>query len=352
MWQLDNRTPFAAERTWVRDRNGAEIWLVAVKCTFAIKQDGTTEIAQDQPPVMMAPEHADPAAPAKSSLKYDMDLVRTKTTTDVVVLGHAYAPRGQPVTQLDIGLRAGPVLKRLRVTGDRLWQGRSPSPPLPFVKMPLVYERAYGGYDPASAETEQPQWDMRNPVGTGYALSTSRLEGLRLPNIEHLDKPIRHWDDRPPAAGLGPICAHWPPRANFAGTYDDKWQQERFPLLPLDFDDRYYQCAPLDQQTPQFLTGGEPVTLLNLTPTGELRFALPRVFLGFETFFYSGERQLHDRPKLHTVIIEPDFPRVSLVWHTALPCHPKVYKLKHTRIIQKQDLSANRTSAAFAENEA
>lgn len=88
--------------------------------------------------------------------------------------------------------------------------------------------------------------------------------------------------------------------------------------------------------------------MINLIPEGELSFELPRVFLGFETFFYTGERQLHDRPKLHTVIIEPDFPRVSLVWHTALPCHPKVYKLNKTRIIQKQDLRADREQPAFA----
>jgi len=352
MWQLDNRTPFSAERTWVRDRNGAEIWLVAVKCTFEIKPDGTIKIAKEQPPVIMAPEYTNPAEPAKSSLKYDMDLVCTKTTTDVVVLGHAYAPHSQPVTELDIGFRVGPVLKHLHVTGDRVWQGRTPSRPLPFVKMPLVYERAYGGFDPKSLNTLRPQWDVRNPVGTGFALSASRIGGLKLPNIEYPDKLITSWNDRPTPAGLGPICAHWQPRTSFAGTYDGKWQQERLPLLPLDFDDRYYQCAPTDQQTPQFLMGGEPVALINFTPGGELRFELPRVVLGFETFYYTGERQLHDRPKLHTVTIEPDFPRVSLVWHTALPCHPKVYKLKNTRIIQKHNLiSANRGQTAFSRKE-
>ena len=127
-----------------------------------------------------------------------------------------------------------------------------------------------------------------------------------------------------------------------AGTYDDKWQQDRFPLLPDDFDDRHYQSAPPDQQAPKFLTGGEVIKLVNLTPAAALDFRMPRLFLGFETSFYTGERQLHDRPKLHTVIIEPDFPRVSLVWHSALPCHSKVLKLKETRIFQKQLLNDRR----------
>jgi hypothetical protein len=83
-----------------------------------------------------------------------------------------------------------------------------------------------------------------------------------------------------------------------------------------------------------------------------LHFKLPRIILGFETFFYTGERQLHERPKLHTVIIEADFPRVSLVWHTALPCHPKVLKLKETRIIQKRLISTNPVQEDEMEEEA
>ena len=345
MWQLNNRTPFAAERTWVRDINGAEIWIVAVKCTFDIKPDGTTEVAREQPPVVMAPEYIDPDSPAKSSLKYDMDLIRTKITTDIILQGHAYAPENKPVTELEVGFRVGPVVKQLHITGDRTWKNKSPSQPKPFTKMPLIYERAFGGFDPETLESETPQWDVRNPLGTGFSLKASGIEEVSLPNIEYPAQLIRKWSDRPQPAGFGPLCTHWQPRASLAGTYDDKWQQERLPLLPNDFNDKHYQCAPVDQQAPQFLNGNEPVALLNLTPGGKMHFNLPRVFFGFETFFYTGEHQLHERPKLHAVIIEPDYPRVSLVWHTALPCHPKVLKLKETRIIQKKSLNSKQPQA-------
>jgi len=335
MWQIDNHTPFAAERTWTRGRDGAEIWLVAIKCTFDIAPDGTTSVAAFQPPVTMVPEYTNPAEQATSSLKYDIDLVRTKTTTDVVVIGHAYAPNGRPATRLDVGFRVGPVIKRLHVSGDRVWRGGSITAPQSFVRMPLVYERAYGGSDPRTRAGDALQWDVRNPVGCGFVASSGRVDDVPLPNIEYPDQLITRLKDRPAPAGFGPICAHWQPRAAWAGTYDERWQRERLPLLPDDFDDRYYQCAPVDQQAPQFLKGGEPVALINLTPAGELRFELPRVFLGLETFFTSGERQLHDKARLHTVILEPDVPRVSLLWHSALPCHPKVYKLQKTRIIEK-----------------
>lgn len=348
MWQLDNRTPYAAERTWVRDRDGAEIWLVAVKCSFDISPDGETSIAPEQPPVAQAPVFVDESAP-QPSLLYEMDLVRTKLTTDVLLIGHAHAPGGVPVTQIDVGMRVGPVAKRLRVTGDRVWLGGSPSEPQPFTTMPLVWERAYGGVDPWTREAPNPQFDTRNPVGTGFALEAAHAKGMRLPNIEYPDQCVRAWSDRPEPAGFGPLCNHWQPRAGFAGTYDEVWQKERLPLLPVDFDDRHYQCAPTDQQAPQFMVGDEPVLMVHLAQQSEIRFTLPRVLLGLETFFSDDTRVLHERPQLHTVILEPTAMRVSLVWHSALQCHPKVHKLLKTRVVEKRLLRLGETVPEQAE---
>lgn len=348
MWQVDNRTPFAAEHGWVRDRNGAEIWLVAVKATFDIKPDGSTEVPKEQPPVLRVPEYF--GEPGKSSLKYEADLVLTKMTTDILVLGHAYAPGGAPVSELDVGFRVGPVTKVLRVFGNRTWGRLGPSSPEPFVMMPLVYERAFGGVDTQSDHPER-DWEWRNPVGTGFVVKKTHLAGRLLPNLEYQDKPMSSWDDRPPPAGFGPICCYWQPRVSFAGTYDDQWMQARHPLLPEDFDDRFFQCAPADQQAPAFLRGGEPVALHGLTRGGELRLSLPKIHLGFETRFKDDSRQVHKMRTLHTVILEPDFPRVSLVWHSALPCHFKVQKLKRTIVTLKTDLSGRQQAPVDGELE-
>jgi hypothetical protein len=337
MWQVDNRTPFAAERGWVRDRNGAEVWLVAVKCTFDIRADGSTEISADQPPVLRAPEYH--GKPGRSSIKYESDLVLTKATSDVIVVGHAYAPYGRPVTQMDVGFRVGPVQKMLRVTGDRTWDGMGPTPPGPFTMMPLVYERAFGGVDARSPHPER-DWDWRNPVGTGFAISRDNARGRALPNIEYPNDTVNGWKDRPRPAGFGAIAGHWQPRVQFAGTYGDTWIKQRQPLLPEDFDDRFFQCAPQDQQPAEFLRGGEPVVLLGLTPSGDLRFLLPKVFLGFDTRFHDGSREIHQERRLHSVILEPDHPRVSLVWHSALPCHFRVQKLVRTIVMLKSELGA------------
>lgn len=117
----------------------------------------------------------------------------------------------------------------------------------------------------------------------------------------------------------------------------------RQPLLPEDFDERFFQCAPADQQAPQFLRGGEPVVILNLSSGGELKFFLPKLNFGFETRFYDGSREIHKTRNLHTIILEPDFPRVSIVWHSALPCHFKMHKLEQTTISLKATLRNGET---------
>lgn len=332
MWQLDNQTPFAAERAWVRDREGAEVWLVGVKATFVVRVDGSTAVADEQPPVLALPVHH--GEPACSSIRYEADLVLTKTTTDILVIGHAHAPSGSAVTELDCGFKVGPVQKVVRVIGDRRWGRSAASKPEPWQAMPLIYERAFGGTDTRSPTPER-DWDWRNPVGRGLFVAAEHARDQLLPNIERADQPINAWNDRPPPAGLGPIAAHWQPRVAFAGTYDEAWEKTRAPLLATDMDPRWYQCAPTDQQAPAFLRGGESVVLLNLHPRGRIEFRLPEVELDIETYFFDGSRERHSPPALHTVLLEPDHaaePRVSLVWHSALACHFKVHKLERTLI--------------------
>ena len=63
---------------------------------------------------------------------------------------------------------------------------------------------------------------------------------------------------------FGPLAAHWQPRVQWGGTYGDKWAKDRQPLLPEDFDERFFQSAPEDQQAPTYLKGGEAVELVKL----------------------------------------------------------------------------------------
>ncbi|XXT25194.1 DUF2169 domain-containing protein [Sorangium sp. So ce429] len=332
MWQVVNRTPYAVERCFVRDRHGAEVWVVAVKGTFAIRPDGTVEPAAEQAPVHAIPEYW--GEPGQSSLRYEADLTPPKPGTDVLLHGHAYAPGDRPVPQIDVSLEIGPLRKTLRVTGDRAWRsgltGVTPSAPQPFLRMPIRYERAFGGVD---RSTESPEFERRNPVGVGLTAAAGRPLGQPLPNIEDPRAAIASPSERPPPAGFGPIPAGWSPRIELAGTYDARWDAERRPLPPVDMDERHHQCAPPDQQVPGHLREGTAVTLTHLSAGGYLRFTLPAVRPVFRTSV--GRSVVRHQARLHTVIIEPDDSRVLLVWHTALPCHGIEHRIEKTVVEQK-----------------
>lgn len=347
MWQIVNKTPFNAAQGWVRGLDGAETWLVVVKASFDVLPDGSTRVAAVQPEPVRAPVHW--GEPGLSAIRYENDFVLDKLTTDVVVNGTAHAPGGQAAERVDVGLRVADVSKDLRVFGQRRWAPAAAwiSGPEAFVTMPIRYDRAFGGVDRTPGRT-QPGWYWPNPVGMGYVDSRADAAGVPLPNVEYPDAPISAWDDRPAPAGFGFIASHWESRARLAGTCDDAWVNERQPLLPKDFQLEHCQSSPPDQRSKAFLVGGEPVVLRNLTPSGTLAFRLPRVELALRTRFVDGERVDHPPPKLHTVILEPDLPRVSLVWHTAFECHAKVYRLDHTRI----DLRAEQRSLAEEDTEA
>jgi len=337
MWLLQNRTPYAAERTWVQDKDANKHWLVAVKATYDVAPNGSLHLADEQLPPCRLGTHF--GEPGQSSLQYESDLLGVKPTTDVVVNGSAYAPGGRAAANVDVGIEVGSVRKNLRVSGDRYWVKGVLGDPvisaaLPFVKMPIVYERAFGGWDRAPQDPSQHRLDARNPIGTSFLTRANHAVDVPLPNVEYPDQPMRSWQDRPRPAGLGAIEVHWSPRRELAGTYDDRWMKDRFPLWAEDFDPRYHSCAPADQQSDDFLRGGESVRLSNLTPSGYLTFRLPRVYPFFETRF--GRERIEHRARLATVIIEPDVPRVMMVWQTSLLCNHGVDYLDVTVVSEKR----------------
>ena len=341
MWALDNRTPFAAERSWVQDKDAVQHWIVVVKATYDIRSDGSLALADEQDPPVRVPVHR--GDPATSSLRCEADIIGRKVATDVLVNGTAYAPAGRRTKSVEVRVRVASVDKTLLVTGNRFWSatggGVAMTSPEPFEAMPLTYERAFGGYNRTDDDPTQHRLYETNPVGTGFATLARHLVEKPVPNVEYPSQRIREWTDHPPVAGVGPIDRWWSPRREYAGTYDERWVEERLPLWAEDFDERYHQSAPVDQQVAGFLRGGEIVELTNLTPGGVLRFALPRVHLGFTTFFGRDER--HHPAHLDAVIIEPDANRVMLVWQSLLACHHDVDYLDETRVFLKTDLSPN-----------
>jgi hypothetical protein len=302
-----------------------------------VSLDGTTELLEAQTPLFYSAEHI--GEPGTSSIRYEADLIPAKPATDVIVNGHAYAPAGKPAHAVDVSIRVGPLTKRLRVFGDREWYtgvsgGLRPSSPATFERMPITYERAFGGWDRTDPDPAQQQLYFRNPIGRGFATKEQSLNGRALPNIEHPSHLISSWNDRPVPAGFGAIASYWSPRLEWGGTYDDVWMKNKFPLLPDDFDNRFYQCALPDQQVEGYLRGGEEVVLKNLTESGGLQFRLPKVQLAFSTFF--GKEKQEHRASLQSVVIEPDVPQVVVVWQTSLACHHLLDQLDETMVREKR----------------
>lgn len=335
MLQLENRTPFAAERTIVMDKHGEKSWVVAVRATYRVLPSGACELAEEQPPALHAA--AFHGAPGTSSVRYEADLVPTKRATDVLLNASAYAPGGRPCSRVDVGLRVGPVDKHLTVFGNRLWSRSATgfmgsSSPERFERMPITFERAFGGYDQVDPDPSKHRLFRPNPVGSGFATASAHLEGRLLPNVELPSQLISSWSDRPPPAGFGAVASYWSPRFEYAGTYDAEWQAQKFPLLPDDFDERFHQAALPDQQAGQ-LQGGETVVLKNLTESGAMQFSLPRVYLSLVTRF--GKKKMEHRACLQSVVIEPDLAQVVLVWQSSLACHHLLDQLDVTVIREK-----------------
>ena len=332
MWTLKNRTPYAAASIWGRDRDGQHQWIVAVKACYHIGSNGDLRLADEQLPPLLAAEYF--GEPGQSSLRYDADLVPPKPTTDIVLNGTAYAPGAVPSREFLVSLRLDTLRKVLRVRGNRHWEagllGLKPTPEDPVEQLPIRYERAWGGYDRHDPNPKHQAWDGRNPVGRGVVARDSRREGTPLHNFEYLDGEPH----KTGPAGFGALDSFWSPRREFAGTYDQAWQKNRHPLLPLDWDARCLQCAPVDQQPRQPLRGGEPLELVNLTPSGRLELQLPRVYLAFSTQI-DGRREEH-RGQLASVIIEPDQARLILVWTTTLLCRNNGAYLDYTLIREKR----------------
>jgi hypothetical protein len=328
MWVVDNNTPFAVERGFLRDRQGGEVWIVAIKGTFNVRPDGSLRVSDDQsPPARVAVWSGEPG---KSSLLHDTDFVLAKAGTDVLVRGHAYAPRGRETRSMEVGLRVGALMKRFRVHGVRAWVKSPlagnivPGPGRPFEKVALCYENAFGGSD-AQGPKGAPLTCARNPVGKGFCHNPSVLVHQAAPQLEGVEGGMRAGPYDAIPAGFGPIAPGWLPRASLAGTYDEAWRENEAPLLPKDFDQRFYRSAPQDQQLPGFMPAGQAMELFNVTPEGVWRVRAPDVALNMRVIFTDGEERA--KAALHTAVLEPDSHRVQFIWQTNLPCHGREHKL-------------------------
>jgi len=328
-----NHTSFPANWCLGVRPDGRELLIVVAKATYRLPQgDEVAELAEEQVPLVKADEFT--GEPGLSATLYESDFAHHKPMCDVLVVGSAHAP-GKGTRKLTVGLEVGPIRKRFEVLGDRVWSRRwfrtVVSGPKPFKTIPLSYDRAYGGTD-TGAKPDKVRTYPENPVGVGYyPLSRGKkLIGRPLPNTQEIGKGATRLKGKLRPMSFGPMSRNFAARVPFAGTYDQRWLDERAPHLPRDFDYGYFQSAPADQQMP-YPAGGEEVRLVNLTASGVMRFRLPRRDLPILIVPHEGDAVQLD-PVVDTVVIEPDLGRMTSTWRASRPLSKDIFEVRQVVI--------------------
>jgi hypothetical protein len=311
---IANASPFATLAVPYVAPDGREVVVALVKATFVRTRAGRVVLADDQVPVRPGDVVYDPDA-QESSVRYPSDVGAEKRGTDVVVVGDAIAKAPVPAVDVIVQVRDRKV--PLRVHGERVYYrslGRiAVSPAASFERKRISYEGAYGGTSDDFSVVER-----RNPVGRGVARSAAQLADKPAPVIEHPAHPITSAGDSPEPVGFGAIGSHWMPRSSFAGTFDEIWQKTRMPLLPLDFDARYFNVAHPSLQFDEHLGAPDAVAILGMVPDGLWQVELPPLPVAIHGKLDDG-RTLSARPPIDMVLLEPGSDRIEMTARCVLP---------------------------------
>ncbi|NHZ66678.1 DUF2169 family type VI secretion system accessory protein [Massilia genomosp. 1] len=354
---ISNYTRYIAEFTTASDKSGQKHLLVIIKATYRLPLAGeAVGLMTTQLPLWMADTAT--GALGLSAPVYECDYVLRKPKCDVLLLGAAYAPYGIAAERVAVGMQVGTLSKAFYVTGKRTWHaglfGTRPNQAASFTRQEISYDVAFGGYENSPDNPAERAVYLLNPVGVGFQkkMKSSLINNMPMPQTEAPADPITSPKKKYSPMSFGPLGRSWAQRAKYAGTYGARWEDEVFPFLPADFDDRYFQSAPEDQQL-SCLTGGETVTLLNLThpaltPSGRFDFTIPD--LTVDVRFYPKRSAAVDvAARADTLLIEPDQQRFSVTWRVSLPIARSSDEVETVEIStpsQRRATAANQSTGA------
>lgn len=326
--QLVNQTAVPA-RLLVTEMpgEGCRGGMLVAKATFQLAGSSAELVTADPLPIYAAP------TPLADVGDLPADLVpREEPAFEISLHGACHAPGGQPAREARVALSVGSVQRALRVVGDRVWVGRGPAAtigePEPFVRMPLIYERAFGGSAEVRLDPHSifPVFDPLNQRGKGFdpdeylagcAAAFECAPGFpvvapgprALPNLEDPAQPVRAWSDRPlPACWATiPLDAGFATRAIAArlarhGTAPTRAQQAQA---------AYFRAHP-DWTFDAPPRARSEVRLEGTRASGRLSFALPALRIAAD--YELGRRQgvLELRP--HALVILAELARFCLVY--------------------------------------
>lgn len=325
--ELLNRTPLQAQLLPWEDHAGQAQLSVILKATFSLGSDGKIGLADEQQPLLTSDElyEDDPG----NIIRLESDLVPFKPRADVILVGWARAPQGQNVTRLQASLKVGALQHHIDVIGDRFWiRGREEetltiSEPIPFQTMELQISRSFGGM-----EVESGEFYAANPQGSGFIgdPEARSAHGKRLPNLEDPRQRISSYEQRPKPVGLGYFCRGCEPRLTYGMILNGVAEQTGH---PPQSGYQFYNGAFPDLQVQGYLSGDEPVELINLAPPERSKFTLaglsPEISVQ-RTGWSNTDDQKSSRvesftPNLDTLLLLPEEGVIFQVYRAVLPLY-------------------------------
>ena len=200
---------------------------------------------------------------------FEADQPYRKGGVDLFVVGEARTPTARPQAELEVSVSVGSFSFAAVVFGPRVWRrdgtggAVTPSPPEPFVSLPLAARYAFGGQVDVDGLTS-PHPD--NPSGMGLYVDEASALGQPLPRIEDPAQRIRNWSDRPDPVLFG-VCPLQNGQRLRAGV---EVVEGRPPLVKSRlFNTGYPRAVAPRVQT------GDRVSLSGFSHDGPVAFAIP-----------------------------------------------------------------------------
>jgi hypothetical protein len=246
---------------------GTYLLTVICKATLELRPNVCVLAPEQEPPFDVDSHWNDDP---NRSVVVPSDRAPFKPRADVVLVGHAYAPRQQAARSITTRLVVGEIDKSIEVWCNRSARkqpgGQIAEGPR-LTQMPLTWERAAGG----------PESD--NPVGLRFDAEPDQYGMVTIPNLQPPGAQVDQWGKTFAPIGYGPMAPQWPSRARrlhpHTMTFPVHGWEDR--PLPARFDYNYFNVAPPDQQIEK-LRPDERILLENLHPAYErLVTALPGI---------------------------------------------------------------------------
>lgn len=258
-----------------------------------------------------------------ASVRFESDLVAYKPHADLIVNCHAHASIDRAFWECDVkairytdGRAESQTLlsKHLKVYGERAWKdnlmGWGIGVAKPTNKVPIRYENAFGGTIPNpeykdDTQDEYLEYYESNPVGKGL-IHASLLEhgNIPMPQIESINDPVTDSQEKYTPQGLGFIPRTWIPRLSLAGTFDDEWLENKHPVMPDDYKERYNNAAHPDLQLRSgYFEGGDIIMLKSLLIGAETQsLVIPDIEL--ISMYHIGGKEMPFDLKIDTIVVD------------------------------------------------